>query len=1004
MSKTTARFRVFSWVLPLLATFVGINLVLLDARAPALASPKAKHRLSSLRIFNRVVLLVKEQYVEPGRIEPKKMLLSALEAVEKKVPEVLVEAPQGDIIGITVGDERRTFFLNDVSSLWEFSFKLRDVFRFMEARFSPDVNTREVEYAAINGMLGELDPHSLLLEPRYSKEMKLSTKGEFGGLGIVISIRDGMLTVISPIDETPAARAGIKAQDRIVKIEEESTVNMGLDEAVERLRGAPNTDIIIWVERKGWNEPKKFVLTRAVIRVDSVTHELLEANIGYVKIKQFQGHTAEDVAAAVADMRKKTKGQLDGLILDLRNNPGGLLDQSVEVSNLFLESGVIVVTQEGGQRNERKEIKAVPRPNKLKVPLVVLVNGGSASASEIVSGAIKNRDRGLIIGTQTFGKGSVQQLYDFPDTSSLKLTIGQYMTPGDESIQSVGITPDVDVTALLINGKDSINLFPDQSTKEADLAAHLDNSLTKKRKPDFKMSFLAPVLTEAEMEKRANTNKFNDDFLIAFARRVLKSGAGADTRTKMLRVAANVVQQTEGEEHIKITESLKKLDVDWSLPTARQKGPGSLSAKVNALKPVNAGEEFEITVEVTNTGSQPLWQVRGISEGTLYFLGNREFLFGFIGAGQTRTWTTKIKTSKELGSRHDTMRIAFSDHQDKKLGSLDVSVDFAGLKRPRFSYSLFIDDTTCLGEKKHCGNGDGMLQPNEEVELVINVHNDGEGSAEKPQALLKNLTGPSVFIEKGRHTLKELKSGKSEVVRFRFIIKEDATDKAEMRLQVFDSVMGDYLVEKLSFPVRSAASGAAKPLKKGWVKVQNGASVRAAADRDSSVVATVKSGAVLLAEASVGEFFRVSLGDRLHGFVARAEVMEGAKRPKTAKGTPQGLSLVMGRNPPRIIFKGVDLHQPIITAKDDFSLTAVVNDDGPVSDVYVFVGQEKVFYERIRSKGPTSHRVQTQLKLKPGINLVTVVAREDDEFAQREVLTIFNSKGNAFEKKKVKRH
>lgn len=980
---------------PLLAAVVGFNLILLDARAPAHAAPQGKHRLSSLRIFNRVVLLVKEQYVEPSRIHPREMLLASLEAVEKKVPEVLVEAPKGDTISVTVGDEKRTFFLSDVSSLWEFSFKLRDVFRFMETRFSSDVNTREVEYAAINGMLGELDPHSLLLEPRYSKEMKLSTKGEFGGLGIVISVRDNWLTVISPIDETPAARAGILAQDRIVKIGEESTVNMGLDEAVERLRGPPNTDITIWVERKGWDEPKKFVLTRAIIRVESVTHELLEANIGYVKIKQFQGHTAEDVATAVHKMKKKAGGQLSGLILDLRNNPGGLLDQSVEVSNLFLEDGVIVVTQEGGQRGERKEIRAIPRPGKLGVPLVVLVNGGSASASEIVSGAMKNRDRGLVVGTQTFGKGSVQQLYDFPDTSSLKLTIGQYLTPGDESIQSVGITPDIDVTALYIDGKDKVNLFPDTHTKEADLSAHLDDSRTKKRKANFEMHYLAPVLSDAELERRATTNKFNDDFEIAFARRVLKKAAGKNTRRGLLQVAKTVVANVEAEEGVKIADSLKKIDVDWS--RGKKASAPSLSAKVINAKPTPAGDEAVITVEVTNTGSEPLFQVRGVSEGSLYLYKDREFLFGFIGAGQSRQWTTKIKTAKELSTRRDIMRVKFfTGHMPMTkapLHALDIPVELIGQDRPRFSYSLFVDDTAS-------GNGDGLLQPDEEVELVVNVHNDGKGTAEKPTALLKNLAGPSVFIEKGRHQLEALAPGKSQVARFRFKVNESAGGDAQMRLQVFDSVLGDFLVEKLSLKVLGTHAHF-QPRNKSFVKVQNPSAVYAAADRDASVLANVESGAVLLAEASVGEYVRVNLGEQLHGFVARGAVVETKQK---VKGTPKGMSLVMGRNPPRITFDGVDDKKAVVSTGDSYELTAKVTDDGPVKDVYVFVGQEKVFYKLLRQDGPGTRTVRTKLKLKPGVNMVTVVAREDNEFAQREVLNIYNPKGDPLKKEAVKRH
>ena len=448
------------WIgLPVLLAILLSSLTSISVQARPGETPK-DYSLSSLRILNRVVLLVKEHYVEPERIKARDMLMSALEAVEKKVPEVLVDNPKGDRIRIQVGKEERYFLLEDMRSLWELSFRLREVFRFLETRVSADVDKRDIEYAAVNGMLSKLDPHSILMEPRVSQEMKLSTRGEFGGLGIVISIRDGYLTVISPIDGTPASRAGIKAQDRIVKIGEDSTINMALDEAVDRLRGKPGTKVIITILRKGEKTPRPVTITRAIIKVDSVTHKLLPDKTGYIKIKAFQGKTANDVQNALDTMVKEAKGKFKGVILDLRNNPGGLLDQAVAVSNVFLDGGIVVATQ-GARAHDRKEEYARRGKDKLKYPVVVLVNGGSASASEIVAGALKNQNRALVIGEQTFGKGSVQMLYDFPDTSALKLTIAHYLTPGDISIQSVGITPDLALEPMNVEKKEVLNLFPD---------------------------------------------------------------------------------------------------------------------------------------------------------------------------------------------------------------------------------------------------------------------------------------------------------------------------------------------------------------------------------------------------------------------------------------------------------------------------------------------------------------------------------------------------------------
>jgi carboxyl-terminal processing protease len=276
---------------------------------------------------------------------------------------------------------------------------------------------------------------------------------------------------------------------------------MGLDEAVERLRGKPNTTVTIWVSRKGWEEARRFDIVRAVIRVESVSSERV-GDLAYVKLKQFQGHTAEDVRDAVEKARAKGKAPLQGVILDLRNNPGGLLDQAIEVSNLFLKDGVIVVTQEGQGKEGRREVLARAKNHRIDLPVIALVNGGSASASEIVAGALKNRGRGLVVGDVTFGKGSVQQLYDFPDTSSLKLTISQYLTPGDESIQSVGITPDVQLNPIRAATKESLNLLKDEHTREEDLDRHLDDTRTKANAAVYELAFLAEELDQAEAERR----------------------------------------------------------------------------------------------------------------------------------------------------------------------------------------------------------------------------------------------------------------------------------------------------------------------------------------------------------------------------------------------------------------------------------------------------------------------------------------------------------------------
>src|SRR6185295_6951355 len=313
------------------------------------------------------------------------------------------------------------------------------------------------------------------------KEMNLTTSGQFGGLGIVISIRDQQLTVINPMPGTPAFRAGVKKYDRIMKIGGESTLNMGLNEAVQHLRGAPGTKVTVFLRRDGpdgWQTPKPFELTREVIKVASVESKLLADNIGYVRLKQFQANTAKDLDDALLDLKKN--GELKGLVLDLRGNPGGLLEQAARVSDKFLVSGPIVATVGNpGSGEDREEKAAHPEGTEPNYPIALLVNGSSASASEIVAGALKNHDRAVLIGETTFGKGSVQLVFtELPDRAALKLTIAQYLTePGDISIQGTGVTPDIELDPMTVDNLEmDLMVNEGSSVKERDLARSLSNA------------------------------------------------------------------------------------------------------------------------------------------------------------------------------------------------------------------------------------------------------------------------------------------------------------------------------------------------------------------------------------------------------------------------------------------------------------------------------------------------------------------------------------------------
>jgi carboxyl-terminal processing protease len=321
---------------------------------------------------------------------------------------------------------------------------------------------------AIKGMLSNLDPHSAYLEPEAFRDLQESTSGEFGGLGIELGSEDGFLKVVSPIDDTPASAAGIQPGDLIVKIDGQPTKGLSLMEAVEKMRGKPGSEIELTLVREG-GRPFDIELTRAVIKVRSVKSQLLDEGYGYIRITQFQVNTGEEVGKALAKLRKDNGKKLRGIVLDLRNNPGGVLQAAVEVTDHFLKKGLIVYT-EGRIANSELRFNADPADASEGVPLVVLINGGSASASEIVAGALQDHKRGVLMGTDSFGKGSVQTVLPLNNDRALKLTTALYFTPNGRSIQAQGIVPDIEVArAKLTREQDESGI------KEADLQGHLGN-------------------------------------------------------------------------------------------------------------------------------------------------------------------------------------------------------------------------------------------------------------------------------------------------------------------------------------------------------------------------------------------------------------------------------------------------------------------------------------------------------------------------------------------------
>lgn len=441
-----------------------------------------------------------------------------------------------------------TLFSSALAKKTEETLPLNDLQRFtavveqIRKYYVKPVEDKEIFENAIRGMLTGLDPHSSYLDPSEFSDLRANTSGKFGGLGIEVTMDDGLIRVISPIDDTPAQKAGIKAGDLIVKLDDTPVKGMNLKKAVDIMRGTRGTPITLTIFRKGLNTPLKIKVIRDMIVVKSVRSKLLDKHYGYLRISQFQTHTDEDLLKAIEKLKKESHNQLKGLILDLRNNPGGILEASVKVSDLFLDKpklrykGLIVYTE---GRLQGSEIKEIAHAGDIihGAPIVVLVNGGSASASEIVAGALQDQQRALIVGSKTFGKGSVQTVLPLKDNYGLKLTTALYFTPSGKSIQAEGIVPDIEIPDLKIPENESDATEFGLNIKEADLDGHLSNAHQPEAPP------IAPEKPQDIPEKSVlsldNLNEktlINQDYQLNEALNLLKGLAFSRLRHNMKNV------------------------------------------------------------------------------------------------------------------------------------------------------------------------------------------------------------------------------------------------------------------------------------------------------------------------------------------------------------------------------------------------------------------------------------------------------------------------------------
>ncbi|MCP4807181.1 MAG: PDZ domain-containing protein [Proteobacteria bacterium] len=754
------------------------------------------YELSELKLLQRTIYFVDEKYVDPNRVDPDLMFDEALDSVERRVGEVLFRRePGGRLLHIAVGSYTTTLELPPIETTRVMTDQLSRVAAVLEAELSSDeVPFPEIEYALVNGVLSSLDPHSVLLPPEDSKEMDVENSGEFGGLGITIALREGRLTVEYPLEDTPAYRVGLKADDRIVRIDGQSTINMDLTEAVSKLRGEVGTTVQVHVERDGWNEPKPFDIERARIKINPVKGELLEGGVGYVRVTNFHGMVTNDLTALMAQFARENGGNLRGLVLDLRSNPGGYLNQAVDVSDMFLSNGQIVSTVERGNRNV--DSQGASRGNtEGDYPIIILVNANSASASEIVAGALKNNGRAVILGERTFGKGSVQHLYENPgDDSKLKLTVAKYLTPGEHSIQAIGVPPDILVEQTIMvddpDAEDDRPLVAMYARERVRREADLDHSLEQMENSGDPAVYSVRFLYQPDPDQpRSDQLNLNDDWEVQFARDLILASPEDANRAEVLSSVGSVVS-THGKRQAKEIEgAFSDAGLDWS--SGDQPATPSLTVEVDLGEDgvLTAGEEHEemVWVRVTNTGTEPVHQVMAVSESTLDFLDGDEFYVGKLAPGETRSWPTRVALIEGYRDEVGEVDITVYDGSRRELAQSTHMVRTVGQPLPRFSWTYEIRDSGVEGVH---GDGDGIAEAGETVALHLELTNVGDGATSEAFAKIKNKSSGALDLEVGVLELGVIEPG--ETAEGDFLFKVKGTEPLELDFKLGDQLKYDY--------------------------------------------------------------------------------------------------------------------------------------------------------------------------------------------------------------------
>lgn len=781
-------------------TIMAVFLGLIVLQTGFITYSKTKDNTDNIRLIRRSAYLITQKYYDDTRIKPKKMMEEGFFSLAKKVPEVLPQF-RDKALNFKLGDKEIQIPITKTEHLYDILPVVSQAFEFLENNYKGKIKIDEMEYAFLDGMVEVLDPHTRFFPPAEEKELKAHMTGNYGGLGIVLGYENYKLTVLKAFDDTPAYRGGLKSGDVILQIDDYSASNIGTTEAVELMRGKPGTKIVLKIKSLD-GSVRNVAMIREKIEIKSVEGKVIEhggKKIGVLRLKSFQHNTLDEFRDELSEIKKQ---DVSGFILDVRQNVGGVLGTSTQITDRFLRNGVIVSTIYGG---ENEDFFARNQFSDLDWPMMVLVDEGSASASEIVAGALKNNKRAVLLGRTTFGKGSVQEVHNMENGTSLKITVAEYLNPGRQSIQAVGVVPDIYVYPSYVNPK-RYDLKEDEYYSEAKVDAHYESKNVRgEQKPAFRMTYVEEKEVERDRGEQFEVKIKDDDYELQLAVKLLASVDTADTE-QMLKKFQGILKKEKVEQEKALVSALKKQNIAWEHGQDAKQPRLQMSHLFldKNKKPVSvfeAGQTYEMKLSLKNSGSKPVYQVLASLESLNSLLDNREFVFGKINPDETKTQTVSFEVPHEVSNFEEKTKVnVYTELTEESPRVFAIATKFHEKPAPKLAYSYKIYDGN--GHKSK-GNSNGLLDVGETVVIATQIKNLSEVDSEETMVSFYNKSKNAIFLNNARENIGKLDSQKEKTVYFSFDVKSEPVENSFYEFQVYaaDNLTQTYVFDSLRLHV-----------------------------------------------------------------------------------------------------------------------------------------------------------------------------------------------------------